>query len=96
MVNPHLRNLDYVISLAQIEANNMKQDQAIYKTKDAQRYEIYQFIETRNFGGTAVAIVRYTGGTSNTDILQDNGIGESATISEEPKPSKGKRSWKAK
>lgn len=72
--NIHLRNLDHVKALAEQRAIIEKQDQAIYKTKDINRYEIFQVIPAYLYKGNAVAIVRYTGEDTSSDVLQDHGV----------------------
>lgn len=90
-VNPHLRNLDYVISLAQAEANSSQKDQAIYKTKDIKRYDIFQFIPEAIFKGTAVRIVQFARNDKREDVLQDIGNEQPITVGKGFKSGKGKR-----
>jgi len=80
-VNPHLRSLDHVIGLAQAEANITKKDQAIYKTKDAKLYEIFQFVPEKDFKGIAVRVVRYTRENKHESVLQDSGNEQPIAVS---------------
>lgn len=88
MVNPHLRSLDHVIGLAQAEANKTREDQAIYKTKDQQRYEIYKFIPEKDFKGNAIRIVRYAREDKHEVILQDSGNEQPVIVGEKPRGGK--------
>lgn len=87
-VNPHLRSLDHVIGLAQAEANITKEDQAIYKTKDQQRYEIYKFVTEKDFKGIAVRVIRYAREDKHESVLQDSGNKQPIVVSKKSGASK--------
>lgn len=80
-VNIHLRNIDHVVILAQIEANKTKANQVIYKTKDEQHYDIYKFVQEKGFKGIPVRVVRYTREYKHETVLQDSGNKQSIVVS---------------
>ena len=87
-VNIHVRKLDHVVILAQIEANKTGTNQVIYKTKDQQNYDIYKFVQEKGFKGITVRVVRYTREDKHETVLQDSGNKQLVTISKKSGSSK--------
>lgn len=79
-VDIHIRNLDHVVILAQIEANKTESNQVIYKTKDQQNYDIYKFVQEKGFKGIIVRTIRCTGKDKHETVLQDSGNKQSIVI----------------
>lgn len=71
--NIHLESLEHVCLLAKQQAQLMKEDQSVYKTKDQYKYEIFAFAPTESFGGKTVRVVRYTREDKHETVLQDSG-----------------------
>jgi alpha-D-ribose 1-methylphosphonate 5-phosphate C-P lyase len=85
--NIHLESLDHVCGLAKQAAQQMKEDQTVYKTKDKYRYEIFAFTSVNsmaeNMGikpnqvvegkGYCIRVVRYTRSSLDEVVLQDTG-----------------------
>ena len=88
--NIHLEDLEHVTLLAQQKAQATKEDQAIFKTKDQYKYEIFAFVPAYRFSGTAVRVVRYTGNDYDQDVLQSVGNEQPVTVGKKPKSGKGK------
>lgn len=71
--NIHLEDLEHVCLLAKQAAQQNKEDQSVYKTKDQYQYEIFAFAPSESFTGTAVRVVRYTSEDKHETVLQDSG-----------------------
>jgi len=80
-INIHLRDLDSVIVFAKEQAQSLREDQAIFKSKDSQNYEIYKFVSAKDFKGKQIRVVRYTREDKHESILQDSGNEQPIAVS---------------
>ncbi len=87
-INIHLRNIDHVVILAQIEANKTKANQVIYKTKDEQHYDIYKFVQEKEFKGIPVRVVRFAREDKYETVLQNSGNKQPIVVSKKSGSSK--------
>jgi len=95
-VNIHLRDIEHVAILALIEANEKKQDQVIFKTKDQQHYDIFKFAKKEGFTGIALRVVRYTGKDKHEVVLPNPTNKQSAVVGKKSGSGKVRGSRKAK
>ena len=86
-MNLKMQDLEYVRTIAQIEAQHNREDQVIIPTYYG-RHRGFRFLPRREWVGGVVEIVRYTPEDKRGEVLRDNGNREPGIADRKPGKSK--------